>query len=429
MSSALPRPDFSKPPVRIGIIGLGGYAGAHHESLLKLEAQGHARLICTCDPQAAAFASQQHAREFERRGVKVFTDYRAMLDACAGDLDMLVVPTPISLHAEMHRAGVERGVAVYLEKPPTLDHRELERMIVTDRSAKKATLVGFNFIIERARLALKQRLLNGDFGPLREARLVAQWPRPASYFSRNNWAGRLLAADDGVVLDSCFGNAMAHFVHNLLFWAGPASLMSWGQPATVRAELYRAHAIEGADTFFVESRTPEGVVLRFALTHACEGTSTHSEVLVCEKASIHYVVGQHVEIRWNDGRVEPVTLDPFNALAENHLDYYRYLRGETDRPATTLADSRPFVVLNNLVYISSGEITALPGRLVKTITHPQDAQNYLAVEGLTAALNDFLATGRWPGAALGWRSGPPATPVTPADLPRFLPTLRSLVGR
>ncbi|CAM3159244.1 Gfo/Idh/MocA family protein [Rariglobus hedericola] len=418
-----------KPPIRIGIIGLGGYAGAHHNSVVQLEAQGHARLVCTCDPQAEAFAAQQESYEFARRGVKVFADYRPMLEAHGHELDMLVVPTPISLHAEMHRAGVERGIAVYLEKPPTLDYRELERMIATDRTAKKTTLVGFNFIIEKARLALKQRIISGEFGPLRETRLNAQWPRPYSYFARNNWAGRLLAPDGGVVLDSCFGNAMAHFVHNLLFWAGDSTLMSWGQPETARAELYRAHAIEGADTFFVESRTTSGVVMRFALTHACEGASLQTETVVCEKASIHYIVGQHAEIRWNDGRVEPVALEPFNALHENHLDYYRYLRGETSRPATTLVDSRPFVVLNNLAYVSSGEITPFPAGLVKSITHPHDAQNYLAVDGLPDALADFLAHGRWPGSALGWRTGSPAALVTPADLPRFIPTLEALAAR
>ncbi len=418
-----------KPPLRIGIIGLGGYAGAHHENLQKLEAQGHARLVCTCDPRAATFAAEQPNRDFARRGVQVFTDYRSMLDACGHELDMLVIPTPISLHAEMHRASVERGIAAYLEKPPTLDYRELEQMIVTDRAAKKTTLVGFNFIIERARLALKQRLLNGDFGPLREARLIAQWPRPASYFARNNWAGRLLAPDGGVVLDSCFGNAMAHFVHNLLFWAGPSTLMSWGQPETVRAELYRAHRIEGADTFFVESRTQEGVTLRFALTHACDGESQHAETVVCEKATLHYIVGKRVEIRWHDGRVEPVALDAFDALAENHLDYYRYIRGETDRPATTLVDSRPFVTLNNLAYISSGEITALPTDAVRSVIHPRDAQSYLAVEGLPNVLNDFLSQGRWPGTTLGWRTGAPSTLVTRADLPRFMPTLHALASR
>lgn len=416
-----------KTPIRVGIIGLGGYAMAHHQGLLKLESWSQARLVCTCDPRAEAFSEQQAALGYMQRGVKVFDDYLAMLDACGHELDLLVVPTPISLHAEMHRAGVERGIAVYLEKPPTLDYRELERMIAVDQAAKKATLVGFNFIIERARLKLKQRVLDGDFGLLREVHLMAQWPRPTSYFTRNNWAGRLLTPEGGVVLDSCFGNAMAHFVHNVLFWAGPQQLMSWGAPEAVRAELYRAHAIEGADTFFVEAGTAEGVVMRFALTHACDGARVHFETLVYEYATIRYVVGGMAEIRWNDGRIDCVIPDEFMALVENHIDYYRYLCGHGERPATTLEDSRPFVAINNLAYISSGEITSFPVELVHATTNPKDGGSYLRVDGLVSALNGFLSSGRFPGGMNEWRQTCPRT-VGERDLVEFIPVLNALVA-
>jgi predicted dehydrogenase len=171
-----------------------------------------------------------------------------MLERHRRELDLVVVPTPINLHAEMHAAATAFGLPVHLEKPPTLDHAELEQMIAADAHARRASFVGFNFIIEKTRLALKQRLLAGEFGDVRGATLSATWPRPTSYFTRNQWAGRLLVGDQ-LVLDSCFGNAMAHFVHNLLFWAGNRGLYSWGQPAAVRAELDRAHPIEGADTF------------------------------------------------------------------------------------------------------------------------------------------------------------------------------------
>ncbi|MFI5357877.1 MAG: Gfo/Idh/MocA family protein [Opitutales bacterium] len=114
-----------KPPIRSGIVGMGGFAGWHHNTVAKLEERGQARLICTCDPQAAAFAAQQETWKFAARGVRVFPDYRAMLAACHRELDLLVVPTPIQLHAEMHRAGTELGLPVYLEKPPTLDYLEL----------------------------------------------------------------------------------------------------------------------------------------------------------------------------------------------------------------------------------------------------------------------------------------------------------------
>jgi predicted dehydrogenase len=415
-----------KAPVRIAIIGMGGFAGSHHRAILQLEELGHARLICTCDPQAAAFAIEQREWRLSARHVQVFPDYQSMLQACRSHLDLVVVPTPIHCHAEMHAAAVANGLAVYLEKPPTLDHAELERMIAAEAHARRAAVVGFNFIIERPRLALKQRLLAGEFGAIRAATLTALWPRPASYFSRNHWAGRLLV-DGRIVLDSCFGNAMAHFVHNLLFWAGGSELFSWANPAAVRAELYRAHAIEGADTFFVEADTAGGVTLRFALSHACAGASSHCEMVLCEKATLRYVVGSHYEIRWNDGRSERTPLGAFDALVENHLDYFRYLQGASRRPATSLEDSRPFVTLNNLAHVSSRTISLIPAGHVSTVRDEKEQKDYLHVAGMVATQENFLVRGIWPGAT-GWER-PAGEVVTAADLPRFHDTVRAMAAR
>jgi len=412
-------------PIRIGIIGMGGFAGWHHNVVKRLEDRGLARLICTCDPQAAAFATEQQNWQFAHRGVGVFPDYKSMLAACHRDLDLLVVPTPINLHAEMHQAGVELGIPVYLEKPPTLDYLELEEMIVRDRRARHASLVGFNFIIEKPRLALKQRLLAGEFGAVRSTALLSLWPRPADYFRRNNWAGRLMM-DGRVVLDSCMGNALAHFVHNMLFWIGGPELLSWAQIAQVRAELYRAHAIEGADTFFVEAVTTSGANMRFALSHACSGQSLHSETVNCERADIKYVVGQQAEIRWHDGRIERFPLGPFDGLHDNHLEYHRYLRGELPRPATTLVDSRPFVILNDLAHVSSGQITPFPAALLSGIRDEKEQKDYFSVAGMPRAVEAFLSNGTWPGPN-GWnRETGPA--VTPADLPRFHDTIRTMLA-
>jgi predicted dehydrogenase len=413
-------------PIRIGIVGMGGFAGSHHNAVAQLEANGHAKLVCTCDPRAEIFTKEQETWRFAQRGVGVFPDYRAMLEACHRGLDLVVVPTPINLHAEMHAAATALGLPVYLEKPPTLDHTELEQMITADGHARRSSLVGFNFIIEKPRLALKQRVLSGEFGAVRGATLSALWPRPASYFSRNNWAGRLMI-DGTVVLDSCLGNAMAHFVHNLLFWSGTSELFSWAQLAAVRAELYRAHAIEGADTFFVEADTSTGVTMRFALSHACAGIGSHLEMVLCDKAVIRYAVGRQIEVRWNDGRVEKIGFEPFDPLVENHLDYYAYLRGENPRPATTLVDSRPFVALNNLAHISSRRIASIPAELVAAIRDQKEQKDYLHVASMTAAHENFLVRGAWPSSS-GWGRAPGEV-VTPADLPRFRDVVRAMAGK
>lgn len=413
-------------PLRIGIVGMGGFAGSHHNAVARLEAEGEAKLVCTCDPHPAAFTKEQETWRFAERGVGVFPDYRAMLDACHRGLDLVVVPTPINLHAEMHAAVTALGLPAYLEKPPTLDYAELEQMIVADTRARKSSVVGFNFIIEKPRLALKERILAGEFGAVRGATLSALWPRPASYFSRNHWAGRLMI-DDRVVLDSCLGNAMAHFVHNLLFWAGGGELFNWAQLAAVRAELYRAHAIEGADTFFVETDTTTGVTMRFALSHACAGTGTQLEMVLCDKAVLRYAVGRQIEVRWNDGRVERIALDPFDALVENHRDYYAYLRGERPRPATSLTDSRPFVMLNDLAHVSSRHIAPLPAELVTAVREEKEQKDYLHVASMAAAHENFLVRGVWPGAN-GWGRAPGEV-ATPADLPRFRDTVRAMAGK
>ncbi len=415
------------PPVRVAIIGMGGFAGAHHRTIASLEERGLARLVCTCDPDRSAFSREHREWRLDERRVRVHADYRDMLDACHGTLDLVVIPTPIQLHAEMHAAAAARGLAVYLEKPPTLDHEELEQMIAADLRAPRRALVGFNFIVEQPRLALKARLLAGEFGAPRAAALQALWPRPSAYFRRNRWAGRLLLDDGRIVADSCFGNAMSHHVHSLLFWAGGEGLHDWPPLAAVRAELYRAHAIEGADTFFVEADTPGGMTLRFATSHACSGAGSQCETVICERAQIRYVVGSAWEVRWNDGRVERGTPGTFDALEANHLDYQRYLRGESPRPATTLADCRSFVALNDLAYVSSREITTLPADARKQERDEQEQLDYLQVQGLASAQDRFLNHGTWPGGNRWPR--PPGGIATPGDLPRFAATLRTMAGR
>jgi predicted dehydrogenase len=404
---------------------MGGFAGSHHNTLARLEERGLVRLVCSCDPAPGAFAGERETWRFAQRGVRVFDDYRAMLEACHGDLDYVTIPTPIQLHAEMHDVVTARGLPAYLEKPPTLDFEELGRMIAADKRARKSSLVGFNFIVEKSRLALKERLLSGEFGAVRGGTLSALWPRPSGYFARNGWSGRLILGGR-IVLDSCFGNAMAHFVHNMLFWTGTPGLYSWPEIAALRAELYRAHSIEGADTFFVEADLATGCTLRFSLSHACAGASTSSETVICEKAILRYAVGGQIEVSWKDGRTERISGAPFDGLEENHIEFGRYMRGEIPRPTTTIEDSRPLVVMNDLAHVSSGRIHPIPAHLVSLVRDQKEQKDYLSVEGMAKVVDNFLCRGIWPSYA-GWRRDNGEV-VTPSDLPRFHGVVRAMAA-
>jgi hypothetical protein len=335
----------------------------------------------------------------------------------------VATPTPIRLHAEMHEAITAYGLPAYVEKPPTLDFAELDRMIAADTRARKASLVGFNFIVEKSRLALKERLLSGEFGAIRGGTLSALWPRPSGYFARNAWSGRLII-DGHIVLDSCFGNAMAHFVHNMLFWTGTPGLYSWAEIAAVRAELYRAHADRGGR--HVLRRGRPGDRLHPALRALARLRRREHELGDRHlREGDPQVRGRRPDRGLVEGRPgERISSGPFDGLEENHLEYCRYMRGEVQRPATTLEDSRPLVVLNDLAHVSSGSILPIPAHLVSVSRDEKEQKDYLSVAGMAKTVENFLGRGIWPGYA-GWRRDNGEV-VTPADLPRFHGVVRSM---
>jgi predicted dehydrogenase len=414
-------------PLRVAIIGMGGFAGVHHDVVARLEASGEYRLMATCDPSMDRFAERRTALRFAERGVRVFGDYLALLDACRADLDVVTIPTPIPLHAPMHRACVERGLAVYLEKPPTLDPVELEGMLAVEAKAGRQTNVGFNFIIEPERQALKRRLAAGEFGRVERVTVYALWPRNTTYYGRADWAGRL-QKDGRPVLDSCIGNAMAHQVHNGLFWCGTNEPWAWGELDRVEAELYRAHAIEGLDTAFIAATTRQEVPLRIGMSHACHGTEGQEECVICERAVIRFHIfnsgpgGALCSVTWKDGRVETERPAKRELVGDNFKAYAAYVRGEAARPATRLIDSRPFVHLNNLAYIAAGAIATVAAPHARP-----GPDGYLAVAELPEAVAEFIRDGRFPS-----RQGRPwavaGGAATPADLPKLGDVVRRMAA-
>ena len=388
-------------PIRVAIMGMGGFAGEHHDAVRRLESEGVCRLVCTCDPRMEAFAERREVLQFAGRKVGTFADYREMLAACGSSLDAVTIPTPVPLHAPMHRACVERGLAVYLEKPPPLDYRELEGMIAAALPVPSQTNVGFNYIIEPHRQALKARMLAGEFGVVRRVTTAAVWPRPVQYYERAAWAGRLMM-EGRLVLDSCMGNALAHMVHNALFFCGRGQLMSWGKVHAVTAELYRAHRIEGTDTVFVAAETQDGPCLRVAMSHAHQGQGWEEETTECERAVITYQVNardeggacQRFVIRWGDGREESGVSRIPDYLDRNLRQYFAYLGGEANRPVTRLEDSRPFVHLNDLAYIASGRITTVPDSAIRKSSVA--GKDWVAIDGIEAIVRRFGDTGELP---------------------------------
>ncbi len=382
----------------MAVVGIGGFADLHHLALARLENEREVQVLAACDPALKSLAAQCEAHRFGERGVSTYADIATMLSRHAHELDAISISSPIPFHQEHHRMSVGHQIACYLEKPPTLDPAELESMIATDLLAAHPSAVGFNHISQPWRIRLKERILAGEFGSLVEVGFAGFWRRPIGYFSRNGWAGKLLFGEK-ILLDSCCGNAMSHYLHNMLFHAGTRGLWEWARPTGVTAELYRANDIESPDTIFARGTLDEGIRFRIIATHACETRQRQREIIQCEDALIEIPEDGCGTITWRSGIVERFSADclaPPTLLRENLHDYLAFLAGERARPSSTLADCRAFVSLNASLFLSSPSIHRIDDSHLSLLDADDFGGITLIIPCIEQAGEDFLSDGLLP---------------------------------
>jgi len=376
----------------IAVVGCGGYARSHHRAIQRMETEGIMQLVATCEPNGARLDSARFEFGLEQRGVRCFSDIDSMLDAIDPP-ELITLPLPLPLHRPFHRQCVERGLPVYLEKPPTLDPSELKTMLATERAAKVPTTVGFNYIYESRRQELKRRILEGAFGPLRAVSFTGHWPRPPAYYERNNWGGRLFL-NGYPVLDSPVGNAFSHFAHNLLYWAGPTQ-NAWAQAEEVTAAYFRSRAIQSADTVFIKAGLENDIELRFAASHTFNQTLQQTEILSFPEYRILYDSYRGYRIEHHGAVCEEGMIAEGHALSQNLAAACQRATG-LDSPAfTRLQDSLPFVHLQAAALLAAGPIRHLEP-IDWTTESGEHPAGIPIVEHLSGDLARFAEAGRWP---------------------------------
>jgi hypothetical protein len=221
-------------------------------------------------------------------------------------------------------------------------------------------------------------------------------------------------------------NALAHYVHNTLFWAGQGGLFSWAHVKDVKAEIYKANDIEALDTVFAVARSQEGPDMQIAITHDCFKKTDHLEWIDCEKATIYYRTYGNWEIKWKDGRSETGASSKRDHVEDNFSAYYDYVNGEVDRPITRLVDSRPFVEFCDLVYIASGKLTRIPAEYITRVKSPDNSNENVAVNGMEDIVQRFMQTGEYPSdQGIAWAHK--GRTASPADLPKLQEVINSMM--
>lgn len=379
-------------PLRLGIVGTGGFSLHHHRILRRLEGESICRLLCTCDPSVENLAGAEKELAFSERGVAVYQSLEEMLHQHGRELDGIILPTPLPLHASMHALCVQAGIPCYLEKPPTLYLPEYEEMMSVEHHAKRPTQIGFNYCENKTRQLLRQRMEAGDFGNLRKVSFEGLWPRGKRYYDRSSWAGRLHIGEKPV-LDSCLGNAFSHFVVQLLRWAS-IEKNSMALCPLLTAELYRANSIESFDTAYVKAQTNTDIKLMIATSHACYPIVRNEEVLFFEKAKVVYNERENATIYWNSKKIEKLDMDQQETVEVSLRSFIKMLRAGA-QPIISLADCRPFIEFITLTFLSGSPIQEISENFWNSLPiTPNDS--FRSVNGLSEISSQSVESERLP---------------------------------
>lgn len=285
-----------------------GYGKIYWQYLRELIVADYAYLVAAVviNPDEAP----EPVAEMKRQGTRVYSSYKSMLNEEAGNVDLCLIPTGIQWHARMTIAALRAGMNVLVEKPLAGSLADVRAIRQAERESQRWVAVGFQDMYLDEGAWLKAAVCSGSIGEVRRVRMVGVWPRSASYFKRNGWAGRL-EANGAAVLDSPLNNAFAHFVNLSLFLACPEPGKSVMARPT-KASLWRAHEIESFDTGYVRAEAPSGTVFEFFVTHAglharepeirIEGTDGFAEWRHDELIAVH-PAGRNAVIR-SVGRTE-----------------------------------------------------------------------------------------------------------------------------
>ena len=337
-------------PVRIGLVGAGGYAVRHREALAIHEEQGRARLVAAADPGFAG--NDALGAPFIARGVRCHLSDEAMF-AAERELDAVIIATPIPLHFAMVKRALARRLKILLEKPPVPLLSQLDELLALPGA--NGVAVGFQHICSPPVRRVRELIESGALGEVREIRAAACWPRLDDYYNRARWAGRLVLGEEPV-LDGPATNALAHVVHNAMrFAAQPGE--RFAVPVAVQGEFYRARPIEASDTAALRARFVNGTVFTAAFTHATRRASPF-RIRVTGSDGTAEIGDDGTSLAVNG---EVVLLDsagppPIVALQRDFLDF---CVGRIPRPATSLADTRGFLTLTNGALEAAGSIRTI----------------------------------------------------------------------
>lgn len=249
--------------VRIVLAGVGGYGQVYLNKLLKEHPDLPAELVAGVDPYAK---NSSMYPALQAAGIPIFDTLEQFYQENQADLAILA--TPIHFHKPQSILCMERGSHVLCEKPVCAVIDDVQAMINARERTGRILAIGYQWSFSTAIQGLKRDVLAGRYGRARRMKTLVLWPRDFAYYRRGSgWAGSRKTKDGDWILDSVASNATAHYLHNMLYVAGPQIDRS-AAVREIEVETYRANKIETYDTCAMRLHTPEDVEMLYLVSHA-----------------------------------------------------------------------------------------------------------------------------------------------------------------
>ncbi len=360
--------------IRVVLVGIAGYGTTYVHQLLDAGPIPDVLIAAAIDPYPEKCPLLD---KLKAANVPIL----ASLDEWQGPCDLLINTTPIHLHRPITCDALQRGAHVLCEKPAAATIQDVYTMIDASKQADRFVAIGYQWSFSDAVQLLKQDVIKGRFGkPIRLKTLVC-WPRPASYYQRNNWAGALRTPAGAWILDSPVNNATAHYLHNMFYVLGDAPDQS-GAPLSIQAECYRANAIQNYDTAMLRCRTAQGADILFYASHAITTQRGPIMEYVFERGTIRYDADADAcfQAHFHDG--SSFNYGSPNQTGPNKLWHTLDAVRNHTAPICGLQACIPHTLCVNGAYESTPAPHPFPQNLVQ-VTPWMDADTITAVDSLS----------------------------------------------
>lgn len=178
-----------RPPIKVGVIGLGAIAQMAHLPVLSKMRGVQIGALCDNDGAKARSLAQRFGAN------NYCTDIEELLDI--PELDAVVVATPNHLHEIHALSALKSGLHVMCERPFALGARGVERIITAAEKYKRIAMVANNSRFRHDAQTLNSFLRGGELGKVRAVR-VGAYRRPSAMAP---WRLRRAESGGGALLE------------------------------------------------------------------------------------------------------------------------------------------------------------------------------------------------------------------------------------